>query len=301
MGDFQGKDLSLAYWYNTHRAEVRTFGYGLGIAAVSIVWLINIIMLIGFFLKQGATNRAVATIADTTVVYDSIRAPSSLVITTADALSHTSDTVDAYVVVSNPNQYYVGRFSYTMTVNGTPYSYQDGIIMPSADSYLVASDLAGTVTSSVSVTIDEITWQRIHGPQPQADFVVSDLLISTTTLQTATTPTTPTDPTTPDTFATPDEEEVDTSTPGEILSQVSGSVTNASAYGFRRVKLTTIVKNSAGVTLGVQQDVLTNVSSFSAYDVLFSWRRRFEFNATASLVVETDVWDDGNLIKPGDD
>ncbi|MBI4407161.1 MAG: hypothetical protein HY565_01530 [Candidatus Kerfeldbacteria bacterium] len=301
MGDFQGKDLSLAYWYNTHRAEVRTFCYGLGIAAVSLIWLINIIMVVQLLLKRGATNRAIETIADTSVVYDSIRAPSSLIVTTVDAISHTADTVDAYAIVSNPNQYYVGRFSYTMTVNGTPYSYQDGIIMPASDSYIVVSDLAGVATSSAHLTIDEVTWQRIHGPQPEATFVMSDLLINTTEVQGTTVTTSDSDSTTTDEFATPDEEATTITTPGEVLTQVSGSVTNASAYGFRRVKVTAVVKNTAGVVLGVQQHVLTNVDSFSAYDLLFSWRRRFEFNAQASFIVETDTWDTGNLIKPGDD
>lgn len=298
MDELHGQDLKLAYWYNTHRAEIRTAAYGTAIAAVSILWLIVIVLFIRWSLRQGATNQAINQLADTQVIYDSIRAPQALIVTASAAVTHTSSTIDIYALITNPNRYHVGRFQYTVTVNGVAYDYNDGIIMPAADSAIVVPNLTGAVTNSVAVTIGEVTWQRIRGPQPVAEFLTKDLALVTSEIPLPDTTTEATDEATE--FATPDDAETDSAPPGEPISQVAGTLTNASAYGFRRVKATAVITSVGGNIIGAQQVVLSNVASFSDTALRFNWQRRFEFNSQPSVLVETDLWDSGNLIKPGD-
>lgn len=298
MDDLQGQDLKLAYWYNTHRDQVRTAAYGVAIAAVAVLWLVVIILLVRVIMQRAATNRAVTGLADTQVIYDSIRAPQSLSVTVADAVSHTSTTVDAYAIVHNPNVYYAARFSYTLTLPGAAYEYSDGIVMPNSDSYIVVSGLTGTPTTSADVVITDVTWQRIRGPQPDAEFLVNDVALNTSEIPLGAT----TDDTTPTgEFVTPDETDAaEEAQPGKTISQVGGSLTNASAYGFRQVKVTAVITTTAGTIEGIQQVILSNVQSFSDNALLFSWQRRFNFNDVPRVIVETDVWDEDNLIRPGD-
>ncbi|EKD78638.1 MAG: hypothetical protein ACD_41C00306G0008 [uncultured bacterium] len=299
MDELQGQDLKMAYWYNTHRAQVRTAAYGVAIAAVALLWLIVIILFVRVLLDRSATNRAIHDLAATQVIYDSIQAPQPLTITAVDAISHTTESVDAYAIVSNPNTYYAARFTYTVTINGTAYSYTDGGVMPKSDTYIVVSGVAGSATASADLTIQETTWQRIRGPQPDATFLVNDAELATNEIPIGST----TDTTTTDSdFATPEDDEAidDTPAPGKTISQVSGSVTNTSAYGFRQVKVTALVTTPAGTVEGVQQVILSDVASFSDSALLFSWQRRFNFNDVPKIIVETDVWDETNLIRPGD-
>lgn len=332
----RGKDLQRAYWYNTHQQQVRTIGYGVVIGIVGIIWLINLIMLIRYVLAIGATNRAVNDLSNTQVIYDSIQAPVDLVVATVDAVEQKDETIDVYALINNPNRYHVGRFSYVVTVNGTNYEFNDGVVMPNAQSYVVVADLAGAPTASADLVIKEITWERVRGPQVQTDFIVNDLKIERSNLSTVSntnangtlqnsngqtnsntansnlnsnsnrnTNTGNTNSNDNTNFATPDEVEGNSNEPvvptGATITQVAGSLTNASAYGFRRVVITAIIKNPAGIVQGVQQQVFTDMASFTDYNLVFNWQRQFDFNVTAEVVVETNIWDDANLILPGQD
>ncbi|EKD79123.1 MAG: hypothetical protein ACD_41C00160G0002 [uncultured bacterium] len=297
MDDLRGQDLKVAYWYNTHRAQVRTAAYGVAIGAVSILWLVVIILGIQVWLGWDNTNRAITDLSTTQVIYDSIQAPQALVVTDTAAVSHTSDTVDVYVIVTNPNTYYAGRFSYTVTVNGTPYAYHNGSVMPESTSYLVISNLPGSSSPAASAVITETNWQRIRGPQPTVEFIPQNVALSTSEIPLVAESVATTAPA--DDFATPEETEpVDV--PGQTISQITADLTNASAYGFRRVTVTAVIKNSAGMIEGIQQTVLSDVPSFSELPLLFTWQRRFNFNSQPSIIVETDMWDEANLILPGD-
>lgn len=303
MDELRGQDLKVAYWYNTHRAQVKTAAYGVALVAVAGLWLVVIILLIRVILQWDDTNRAITELSTTHVIYDSIQAPQALIVTMVDAVSHTTDNIDAYALITNPNKYYVGRFSYTMTINGTAYDYQDGVVMPSSQSYIVISKVSGNASSSANCVINETTWQRISGPQPVSEFLAQNVTLSTSEIPLSST-TTDLDTTTEtitDEFATPDDADADsTNVPGQTISQVTADLTNASAYGFRDVTVTALLTSPAGTIEGIQQTVLSDVQSFSDVPVLFTWQRRFNFNTQPSIVVETDVWNDANLIRPGD-
>lgn len=299
MDDLRGQDLKLAYWYNTHRTQVRTAAYSAASVAIAGLWLVVILLFIQLLLHWDDTNRAIADLSTTEVIYDSIQAPQALVVTDVAAVSHSSDKVDVYAIVSNANTYYVGRFSYTVTINGTAYEYQDGVVMPNSQTYIVLSGINGTISSSANCVINEIAWQRIRGPQPTTEFIAQNVALSTSEI-----PIESTDPATPattDEFATPEDETTeDDEVPGQTIAQVTVDLTNASAYGFRDVTVTAIITNPTGTIEGIQQTILSNVQSFSDVPLLFTWQRRFNFNSEPTVVVETDVWDDANLIRPGD-
>ncbi len=324
MDDFnqglQGKDLQRAYWYNTHQSQVRRVAYGIAIGIVGVIWLINAVIFIRYLMNRGATQRAVEDLANTQVIYDSIQAPVDLIVDSVDAVSHTADTVDAFAIVSNPNRYHVAHFDYVMSVNGANYSFSDGVIMPNSKSYLVVSALAGTATSPADLTISNVTWERVRGPEIKTQFLTKDLLVQRSNLNSETTHTNTgtlqngntnsnvnsanTNANNDNTnFVTPDALNTNTTTEpsGATITQLGGLLTNASAYGFRRVAVTAILKSASGTVLGVQQQVFTNMGSFSDYNLVFNWQRQFDFNVAPEIVVETNIWDDANLILPGQD
>ena len=102
-------------------------------------------------------------------------------------------------------------------------------------------------------------------------------------------------------FATPETETVTEEVQrGQSVSTVTGSVFNDSPYGFKRVVATAVITGPNGNVAGVNQVTLTNVGRFSDNLLHFGWQRRFEFGSTAAVFVETDVWDEANLIAPQD-
>ncbi|MFA6474586.1 MAG: hypothetical protein WCV88_00105 [Patescibacteria group bacterium] len=305
MDDLEGKDLQWAYWFNTHKDQVYTALYGVGIAAVSILWLVNIVLLVIYLVNEPKTNTAINELGTTNVIYDSIKAPEALIIKEVKVLPHTSAVFDVYAIVTNPNSTQVGNFTYTFNVLGKPYTFKDGVILPGETIYLVANNISGQATTQTEATLvpSDVTWHRVRGPQIQTEFTIKDIKVGRTNLSVTTAPEKTTieninSNTNSSEFATP---ETNTNTPpilGETITQLTSTLTNASAYGFKKVIVTAVIKDSTNTIVGIQQQVLTNVASFQDYPLAFNWRRLFEATATGEVTVTTNVRDSGNLILP---
>jgi hypothetical protein len=313
MDDLQGKDLKWAYWYNTHQDELHRVGYGMAIAVVSVIWLVNIIMFAKYLIDQPRTNLAINGTGDSTVNYDSIKAPQNLVVEVTDTFTETDSTIDVYAKVTNPNSYHAARFNYTVSVAGTNYEFTDGVVMPNSSHEIVIANLAGSATAQADVVITDITWQRVYGQPISTEFLIADLNLARSNL-TADEIVTNANSTKQNSngnsntnvnsnvnFATPDEENNTNAVEptGAATTQLTGKLSNAGAYGFRRVVVTAVLTNTAGVRLGAQQMVFKDMESFKDYRLLFNWQREFDFNAIPTVTVETDIWDDTNLILPG--
>lgn len=306
--ELRGGELKWAYWLNTHRQDVSKLARLAGILAVSVLWLVFFVYLIQYIRHYRSTQQAQESIILTKAIFDSIKPPQDLIIEKTDALEQTADTIDVYGFIQNPNQFYVARFSYTMTIQGQVLHYNDGIIMPASEGYIVLSGIAGASTASVALTINEIAWQRIKGQVPNINLAISELSLTNTELTNqATSPTTTSNVNSSDNtnsdFATPtdDTNSTNITTPGGPLTQLSATLTNSSPYGFRSVRCVGILKDAAGHIVGIQQITLDNLQSFATAPLLFHWQHRFAVNTQASIVTMTDAWDRANLIYPGED
>jgi hypothetical protein len=169
----------------------------------------------------------------------------------------------------------------------------------------VVNNVIAPSTASIEVNIGEVTWQRIRGPQAEVQFQTADLVLQAGELATdSTTTSSDTTPTQEDdeTFVVPETDTTAANTPaGEAFTQLTGMVTNASAYGFERVRIVAVLRNQSQQIVGMQQAVWSNVGSFTTIPLAMNWLRRFTFDTEPELLIYTDYWDTNNLILPGQD
>ncbi|EKD76154.1 MAG: hypothetical protein ACD_43C00211G0001, partial [uncultured bacterium] len=103
-------------------------------------------------------------------------------------------------------------------------------------------------------------------------------------------------------FVVPTTETTPVETPaGEAFSQLTATITNASPYGYRRVRVIAILRNEQKQIVAIQQSVWNNVDSFVTLPIEVNWLRRYAFGTQTELIVQTDVWNEANLIYPGND
>lgn len=314
MDDLHGNDLKAAYWINTHRQELNAAARIAGFVIVGIIWLIVLIYIVVYIRNYSKTERAIAEAGLTTINYSSIQAPKNIIVLARDATPHSNTTIDAYALVQNPNKFYAGRFSFSFTIQGVTKTFDTGLVMPEETTYLVVNNVTAPSTASVEVKIEEVTWQRIHGPDIEVDFQTADINLATgelasqaTTVETDAA--TETDATTIEPDVVADEEFVVPTTEteeevgpvGEAFTQLTANITNASAYGFERVRIIAILRNEQEQILAIQQTVWSSVDSFSTMPLEINWLKRFAFNTKAEIIIQTDIWDKTNLILPGGD
>lgn len=305
--DLRGQDLKWAYWINTHRDELYRAGRLVGVIIVSLIWLIFFVYLVKYIRHYRSTQTVYDTIGDTSVNFNVLETAQPITVLEAEAVEATTEAIDVYAVVKNPNRYHVGRFSYTFTVQGETFHFSDGIVMPNEEVYFTIHGLTGVDTAAVTFKVDEMIWQRTKGATPLVHFAMTDLKLSASELSNVsitTDTTTIADPTTNDAvdeFATPEEEsETSGRTPGEPLTQLSATVTNGSPYGFKNVRFIGVLKDEGGTIIGIQQVTLSDFKSFASAPLQFHWQRRFAFNTTAEIISLTDYWNRDNLIYPGE-
>lgn len=306
MDDLRGSDLKAAYWINTHRQEVYAVARIVGFIIVALIWVIVVVHVIIYIKNYSKTERALAEAGAVQVIYDSIVATKDLVVLARDATPHSNTTIDAYAVIENPNRFYVGRFSYSFTIQGVTKTFDTGLIMPEETTYLIVNNVVAPKTASVEVKIEEVVWQRVRGPQIETDFQVSDLILSTGELAVSAAETA-SDITTEPVVVDETEFVVPTTEPtaeavvsGDAFTQLTARVTNASAYGFERVRIMAILRNEQKQIVGAQQVILSNVGSFTTLPLEINWIERFTFDTKPELFIQTDKWDRNNLIFPGE-
>lgn len=315
MDDLRGNDLKVAYWINTHRQEVYAVVRIVGIAVVILIWLMVLIQVVIYAKNYSITERALSEAGKVRVIYDSVVAPKDLVVLARAATPHSDTAIDVYAIIENPNQFYAGRFSYSFTIQGVTRTFDTGLIMPEETTYLVVNNVVAPKTASVEVELNNVIWQRVRGPEIEADFQVADLALSigelapssssesstvagsTTLSESITEPTVVAD----DEFVIPTTEPVtDDPATGVSFTQLTAKITNASAYGFERVRIMAILRNEQSQIVGVQQVVWSNVGSFTTLPLEINWIERFAFNTKPELFIQTDKWDRANLILPGE-
>lgn len=301
--DLRGRELKWAYWLNTHRQETNKVARIVAFAAISIIWLIVGVKLVDYIRHYGATQRAYTSIVETSAVFDAIKPPKTLTVEKTDAVEQTTGLIDVYGVITNPNRYHVARFSYTMTIGGQPFQYSDGTLMPEETGYIVQMNISGINTVSVDLVVDDIQWQRIRGPIPKADFFTKDLQFSTTELTNAAGVDAGASADSEGDFATPEEAEEgeDSEEGGEPVTELTATILNSSPYGFKVVRVVSILKDRGDNIVGIQQTVWDDVASFESRPLSAHWRRRFAIDVQPEIIVSTDFWNDENLVTPGEE
>ncbi|MBI2415126.1 MAG: hypothetical protein HYV33_00495 [Candidatus Kerfeldbacteria bacterium] len=275
--DLRGKTLQWAYWYNTHHSLLRRLGYGLTIVIVSGIWLVVLGYIIQWARWYRATQFTYQSISQISAVFDATERPQPLNSITVDVVPVTEGHYDMYALVDNPNQFYGARFNYSFTAAGQVYNYTTGFIMPATQAWLMVGNITIPADTTPTFTIDTVAWQRLSGKKPAIDFMVKDTSLTTT----------------------------DASTAGSDLvttiSQFQGVVTNTSAYGFRQVLITVIIKaETTDAILGIRQLTLNNLAALAEQSITVNWSRRFAFGSRTDVVVTTDYLATDNLILPGD-
>lgn len=308
MDDLRGSDLKAAYWINTHRQEVYAAIRIIGFIIVGFIWLGVLLQVVIYIKNYNKTERALAEAGKVQVIYDSIIAPKDLVVLARDATPHSDITIDAHAVIENPNQFYAGRFSYSFTIQGVTKTFDTGLVMPKETTYLIVNNVVAPKTASVEVKIEEVTWQRVRGPEIETDFQVADLTLSTgeLALSSSSQASSNDDVEEPsiieeDEFVIPITEPVEEEVKsGDSFTQLTAQITNASAYGFERVRIMAILRNEQDQIVAAQQVVWSNVGSFTTLPLEINWIERFAFNTKPELFIQTDKWDMDNLILPGE-
>ncbi len=299
--EIKGSELDAAYWINTHKRQLRLVTRLAGIGTVALIWLLFGGYLFVYLRNYQATERAQQLIGETLVNYESVQPPSPLLVKEAAALERQTDLIDVYALVSNPNPNHVARFRYTFTLAGQSYDFNDGWLMPNESGYLVMSPISGTGGSDVTVSLTDVTWQRVRGKRPIVQFEVTDQLLSTATIaQPKEESTTATATETPD-IITPEDDNEDTSdteTTTQLITQLTAKVVNRSPYGFKTVRLIGILRGSSGQIIGIQQVIWSDVASFTSRPLQMYWPRRYSIDTKTEIIVATDWDDQTNLIYP---
>ncbi|MDP3970769.1 MAG: hypothetical protein Q8P90_03640 [bacterium] len=177
MDELRGNELKLAYWLNTNRDLIKKIGYGIFIFVNVIIWIPVLINVITYIVNYKATQFSYTSPTEVVINYDSLQAPVSIKTLDTGVTEKKTGIYDAYALVKNPNLYYAARFDYTFTVAGNTVTLTNGFALPEQEIYLVASGFAseGNITSSPTIKIENVSWQRIKGKRPEVEFLISDI------------------------------------------------------------------------------------------------------------------------------
>ncbi len=324
--DIQGSDLKAAYWISTNRSKVEKIGYGIGIAIVSIIWLVVLFNIIIYIKDYRISKDAEITLGQTSGVFSGLTRPSEIKIIGQDILESGNESYDAYVVLNNPNTLYLGEFEYVLTIGGDQLTFPVRTIMPNENLYIIAKGVpASSLATSLDISLNNVVWRRIDGRRSQPDFEITDLTLAPTKVLTRTLEET-TDKTglgevgdsevsgtglkediesdEEGEFFTPDSEEdapEELDVPMKSITSSTAKITNIGSIGYRTVYAVLIVRNENDDVIAVHQQVLHDLDTFDELPFTVSWSRQFVFNASPELILYTNYIESENLILPGDE
>lgn len=312
-GSLPQPQLERAYWLSTHREPLKKVAYGIGIVLCSIIWLNIGRYLISMMIDNNATQQAYSTIGDTTVLFNAQERARIITVKNSGSVVD-GEAVDAYALVHNPNRLFGATFSYSVRVGGEEFVYNDGVIMPGQDSYIVAQGLIGaTPGATLAFSFSDIRWFSQVGAPPRVEFSVTDPVLKPVEVRTAITTPDLTDKTgvsdlnsnttngnfvAPTTNTNTEQEDVPDTTVLAITN-FTATVLNTSAYGFRIAQVIIVLQDEAGTVFGVKKITLRDFQSNANQPLQTYWSRRFPINVTPVVNVYTNYLSDDNLILPG--
>lgn len=331
METLQGNDLKVAYWINTHRAGMKRLVRMAGIIFIVIIWLVFIFNVIIYVKNYSVSKNAQISMVEQSGNFNNISRPRGINILDSAILDAGEGSVDAFSLVSNPNNLFAASFDYSFTVAGKTTEFNSGFIMPGEEKYLVLKNIESNVlTGDPGFKISNIEWEKLQGLPPEVVFDVADLEfgtidvlnVDTTEIESDLTGVSdvldsetninstekdsavPSDEAEP-AYATPDDVDNSDMTSSEPTftsdrSAVSATINNYSPIGFRSTVIVAIIRSESGDIIAVHQQVIHDFNSFAQQPISMSWARKFVFNAVPEIHVYVDYLNAENIILLGD-
>ncbi len=303
MQQLPNNELKESYWIYNHRFLLKKVGYGVLYGINGAIIIVLIYSIIVYLIGLPSAKIVDQSLLNTQVLYNNRVKVEALQLLDSGVVQSSPTTVDAYIVVKNPNSLYVAQFDYTITVAGQDIHFTEANIMPNTEAYYLASALPSTsVPNKISGNIDSTNWKRVNKmPISGLDFAVVDITWGAVKLnETMNTNNATTNSSTPVSVVNSaittasDENSVNASYTG-----LSATLKNKAIVGFKTVRLVAIIKQE-GTIVGIKELTLHDVASYSEIPLLFYWQRRFLTNSDTAIIAYSDYIERDNLIYPGE-
>ncbi|MEK7539919.1 MAG: hypothetical protein AAB558_01595 [Patescibacteria group bacterium] len=275
MSDGEQKAFGLGYWIFTHKRQVHVGQVGgLGLVCL-IIWGI-----VGVHSVRYLTNRSVDRVVQqsflaTDILFYSIATPQSLRVLSVQVVKHDDTHVDVVALMRNDNAVFAsheveGQF----TVDGVKQAPVSFFVNVNETFYLPQLSILSTASDpSVTFTVLNIDWFRVHGEPLQERWEVSDLAYTSLAFS---------------------EDQVD------LTRQVKWTLTNKSAYGFRNAVVTVVLLQDTAV-VGVGSTVTDRFASLEAKNYSFTWSESLPLSAEPQVQVHVDRTDSNQILSPDTD
>lgn len=267
--------LRLSAWYLNHLEQLRRWWVRALLVGTGLVLVAAI--AVGLLAWRGgrAAAEALRTRVSTPLLSALARAdlPAPLTLGSARAVATQPSRVDAIVEVANPNAAYaVRRLRYRFTVGDRALPERTTFLLPGSRRFLFESNVpASTASPTVRVELLAVAFARPTDPQ-QLERV--RFTVPSATLDLAAT----------------------AGQPPKPAPRLTTTVVNGGLLGFRTVELS-VALIAGGLPVAAAQRTVTDWRRDEVRTLEVQWLQAVPPSAEAAVVAQTDLLDDGNLLR----
>ncbi|MBI2426390.1 MAG: hypothetical protein HYV34_00955 [Candidatus Kerfeldbacteria bacterium] len=282
------KRLSLAYWWVTHKYQLKQTRTLLLLIVDAGFLLFILYMFIQLMIGRQEVARIQAQILASGVNFDSYRAEfgaKKVTISEASVVRVDQNTVQLMVKLTNPNIYW-GVSPVILEVKSGEESLGmiSGYILPNEEKYL-AADVANKEFTAGATTVEKVqwSWQRVAN---RDTFPAPRFTTSTPTIEIV------------DASLAPEPGKKKSSGTRQF-HRVTATISNASVVGFQNVQVTGVLFRG-DQPVAAKTTTLATLKSGEERAVEIIWPSVYSGVSRAVLYPSVDVFDEENVLRPLD-
>lgn len=271
IGGFTGQELSEAYWWVTHKAEIfKAIVVALIFVNVGF-WGYTVYGLTRYFIiDYSAQQRLEAGLAAPSIDYAYWRAknqPKQLEISSVQSFSLGSGRYDFWAEVQNPNEHWtVSELSYAFNLADGTVVEKTTFVLPGQSKYLLALGVTSSRSSVAGLQIRNIKWRRV-----QKFAVYQEKALNFTISETK--------------FLSSQELKIKTNLP---FSKTSFKVVNNSAFNYWEVGFYVLLKNGPNI-VGINYISTRDFFSGASKTLEVSWYQKMSTPDSVMIVPDLDI------------
>lgn len=163
--DLSEKQLDLAYWYVTHKLQIRKILIGLFIAVDVIICLIPIVLfIVNYESMRNTLQEQVQDLQNNLILsqYTKAYEAQKLKSTGISIVKRSDGSIDAMAKITNPNtDWYVKSFDYKFIFGDQESEVSSTFILPGQEKYIMAFNIETASAASARLEVSNIKWKRI--------------------------------------------------------------------------------------------------------------------------------------------
>jgi len=266
------KQLKWSYWYISNKLKIRRYVTLSLLALALLFWLLFSWQSADFIINYNRDQYLINSLLFTGSPYADILAqaqPQDLILSETETFLEDNGRYDFLASIKNPNGSWLLTFDYRFSDDERAGTLKHGFVMPGEEKYLM--DL-GYEQSASKLEIINQRWQRVKGVES----------IINTRLR----------------FEVADEKLLAGTTAGEP-NRVIFKMSNNSAFGFWNVGAQVLLY-SAGNLVSINYIDIKQFRAGEDRQVEVDWNYRLPAIDSIQVVPEVNVFDESNIMKPGD-